>query len=250
MKYLINTLSFILAFTLTMAFGVRAETVTGHVLFDEVVQEHVKNGQVDYSAIKKDKRFTEYINYLENTNPDDFASRNAKLAFWINAYNALTIKGILDGLSPDGFFSRITFFKSTKYDVAGRNINLYDLERDIIIPFNEPRIHFAINCASASCPILISEAYTADNLEKNLEKNAKVFINDNVKNQYDLNQNQIKISKIFDWFSEDFENHSGSVQKYLAKYVNDPTIAELLSKDSFDVSYLNYDWSLNGIAIN
>ena len=150
-----------------------------HELFDIVLKENVSPaGDVNYPGIKDDARFTEYLDYLAKTDPETLSSEAEKLAFWINGYNALTIKGILDGLSPASFFSRITFFKSTDYEIGGRTINLYDLERDIIIPFNEPRIHFAINCASASCPILIPEAYTADKLEQQLETNTIKFIND------------------------------------------------------------------------
>lgn len=221
-----------------------------HDLFDAVLKENVSpEGQVNYPGIKDDSRFLEYIDYLAGANPDAYATKQEKLAFWINAYNALTMKGILDGLSPGSFFSRITFFKTTDYKVAGREINLYDLERDIIIPFNEPRIHFAINCASASCPILIPEAYTAKKLEQQLEANTIAFINDQSKNMFDLNKKTALISKIFDWFPEDFERSANSVQKYLANYVEDAEVSKLLAQDGFRIKYLKYDWSLNGIAV-
>lgn len=221
-----------------------------HALFDAVLKKNVSpEGQVNYPGIKGDSRFLEYIDYLADANPDAYETKQEKLAFWINAYNALTIKGILDGLSPGSFFSRITFFKTTDYKVAGREINLYDLERDIIIPFNEPRIHFAINCASASCPILIPEAYTAEKLEQQIEANTIAFINDQSKNMFDLNKKTASISKIFDWFPEDFERSANSVQKYLAKYVKDAGVAKLLDQDGFRIKYLKYDWSLNGTSI-
>ena len=187
-------------------------------LFDGVLRDHVNQGFVDYPAIAQDLRFAEYLNYLTETDPDSFASREEKLAYWINAYNALAIKGILDGLSPDGFFARIEFFKTTDYALAGEEINLYDLERDIIIPFSEPRIHFAIVCASASCPVLKSEVYRAETLDAQLEDSATRFINDKEKNQFDIKLRIAKLSMIFDWFAEDFEKHSGSVAKYIRQY--------------------------------
>lgn len=217
-----------------------------HRLFDEILQAHVNEGKVNYPAIKEDKRFYDYLAYLATANPDTFKSEKEKLAFWINAYNALAIKGIIDGLTPSRFFSRITYFKSTDYKLAGRDINLYDLERDIIIPFNEPRIHFAIVCASASCPNLISEAYVANKLEQQMENNARKFINNDFKNQFDTEKKVIRISKIFDWFTEDFKKHSGSVQKFLANYVEDAALAKLLAEDAFRIKHLKYDWSLNG----
>ena len=241
MKFILHILLLCLAFS-----GVQLAGASEHDLFDQVLQKHVSQGKVNYSAIKQDNRFQQYLDYLAKTNPEKFSSESEKLAFWINAYNALAIKGILDGLSPDGFFSRITYFKTTDYDLAGRKMNLYDLERDIIIPFNEPRIHFAIVCASASCPKLIAEAYTADKLEQQLEKNTREFINNSFKNSFDVEKKRAGISKIFDWFPEDFSKHSGSVQKYLANYVDDTAVSNLLAEEKFSVSFLEYDWSLNG----
>lgn len=206
-------------------------------------------GAVNYPGIKADPRLAEYLGYLAAADPDSFATRQEKLAFWINAYNALAIKGILDGLSPDGLFARVIFFRTTDYTLAGREINLYDLERDIIIPFNEPRIHFAINCASASCPILGAQPYIADRLDAQLEAATRAFINDPAKNRFDLAANTASISKIFDWFREDFERAAGSVQKYLANYVADPEAAARLARDGFDLRYLDYDWSLNGTPV-
>ena len=206
-------------------------------------------GAVNYPGIKADPRLAEYLGYLAAADPDSFATNQQRLAFWINAYNALAIKGILDGLSPDGLFARVIFFRTTDYTLAGREINLYDLERDIIIPFNEPRIHFAINCASASCPILGAAPYVADRLEPQLEAAARAFINDPAKNRFDLAANTASISKIFDWFQADFERAAGSVQKYLASYVADPEAAARLAQDGFELRYLDYDWSLNGAPV-
>ena len=218
--------------------------------FAGLLRDHVSAaGAVNYPGIKADPRLAEYLDYLAAADPDAFATDQERLAFWINAYNALAIKGILDGLSPDGLFARVIFFRTTDYTLAGRQINLYDLERDIIIPFNEPRIHFAINCASASCPILGAAPYVADQLEPQLEAATRAFINDPAKNRFDLAANTASISKIFDWFQADFERAAGSVQKYLASYVADSEAALHLARDGFEVSYLDYDWSLNGAPV-
>ena len=206
-------------------------------------------GVVNYPGIKADPRLAADLDYLAAADPDSLATDQERLAFWINAYNALAIKGILDGLSPDGLFARLIFFRATDYTLAGREINLYDLERDIIIPFNEPRIHFAINCASASCPILGAAPYVADQLEPQLEAATRAFINDPAKNRFDLAANTASISKIFDWFQADFERAAGSVQKYLANYVADPEAAARLARDGFELRYLDYDWSLNGTPV-
>lgn len=215
-----------------------------HDKFDQVLRQHVVEGKVNYDGIKQDPRFFDYLEILKSTNPDTFASEQEKLAYWINAYNALAIKGILDGRSPSSFFGRISYFKTTDYDVGGRSINLYDLERDIIIPFNEPRIHFAIICASMSCPRLISEAYVASQLDEQLEKNTTLFINNPAKNSFDTEKKIARVSKIFDWFEEDFEKDAGTVQQFLARYVKDKALAQAL--DTYKVKHLDYDWSLNG----
>jgi len=218
---------------------------SNHQLFDQVLRDHVADGEVDYPAIKADSRFHQYLEYLAGADTESLATREEKLAFWINAYNALAIKGILDGLSPHGFFARIAFF-GTDYDLAGGEIDLYDLERKIIIPFGEPRIHFAIVCASTSCPKLANEAYTAASLDHQLERSTREFINNRMNNRFDQANRAGRISKIFDWFPEDFEKHSKTVQQYLGKYVDDPAIAQSLRQNEYQLWFLDYDWTLNG----
>jgi hypothetical protein len=173
-----------------------------HEPFSQLLQETVNNGHVDYTAIKNDPRLENYLNELKQARPENYATQAEQLAFWINAYNALALKGIIDGLSPSSFFGRVSYFKTTDYEVAGRTINLYDLERDIIIPFNEPRIHFAIVCASYSCPKLRSEAYFSNTLENQLQENAVDFLNDPLKNNFDVKKKRANLSKIFDWFQK------------------------------------------------
>ncbi len=218
-----------------------------HSAFAEVLTANVSDGEVNYPGIAGDARFAEYVTFLASFDPSNLATREEQLAYWINAYTALAIQGILNGKSPSSFFGRVGYFKNTKYDVGGDEINLYDLERDIIIPLGEPRIHFAIVCASFSCPKLRSEAYTAENLEEQLEANTRQFINDETRNRFDREKKVAHLSKIFDWFPEDFEQHSGSVLEYVAKYVDDPKLAEELRAGGYKIKHLKYDWSLNGI---
>ncbi len=229
---------------ITLASQSSYAVVFDHELFNAVLKEHVNDGRVNYPGISADPRYQQYLARLEvQTN---LTGRDATLAYWINAYNALAIKGILDGRSPSTFFGRIGYFKNAKYRVGGRTIDLYDLERKVIIPLDELRIHFAINCASGSCPKLDSEAYTADNLEQKLDANARHFINDVTRNRFDRDNKVAHLSKIFDWFEKDFKMHTGSVQRYLALYVDDPVLARQLRDDSYTIKYLTYDWSLNG----
>lgn len=217
-----------------------------HESFDSILRNNVVDGHVNYKGIKGDPKFSSYLNALESV--PSFKSKNNELAYWINAYNAFAIKGILDKRSPSTLFGRIGYFKKAKYRVGGKKINLYDLERKVIIPLSEPRVHFAINCASLSCPKLLSRAYRADKLEKQLEDSAKNFINDSAQNRFDREAKVAYVSKIFDWFKKDFSDHSGSVQKYLAHYVDNPKLAEELRNENYRIQYLKYDRGLNGTA--
>lgn len=215
-----------------------------HKPFNDVLSTSVANGKVDYRAIKDNPSFSSYVESLKTK--ATFTNQNEALAYWINSYNALVIQGILDGGSPSTFFGRKSFFKGDIYQLAGMKINLNDLERKVIIPIGEPRIHFAINCASSSCPKLIPEVYNAEIIDQQLTQAAKAFINDTMRNHFDPEMKIASISKIFDWFEEDFINHSGSVEKYLAQYVNDENVADDLRAGNYKIKYLHYDWSLNG----
>lgn len=218
-----------------------------HQPFTDVLSESVNNGLLDYKAIKNNPK---YFNYLESLKQmRGFDNKNEELAFWINAYNALVIQGILNGGSPSTFFGRMRFFKKDKYQVNGQSISLFDIEHEVILPLGEPRIHFAINCASSSCPKLTKQAYSAVNLDEELTQAAKRFINDTMRNHFDETMNIAHISKIFDWFKSDFTNHSGTVEKYIAQYVDDESVAKDLSAGNYKTKYLKYDWSLNGTKL-
>jgi hypothetical protein len=219
-----------------------------HRLFDEVLRQHVKDGMVDYPAIAADARFATYLAQLTHVDPNTLPTREDRLAFWINVYNAFAIKGILEGLSPQNVFGRYEYFIKRTYQVGGAGINLYDLEHAILVKeFKEPRIHFAIVCASRSCPKLRSEAYVPAQLNVQLEQNAKDFINDTAKNRFDRACREAMLSKIFDWFGEDFIINSGSLIDYVKKYVADKSLQRELAAEPFSVEFLSYDWSLNGV---
>jgi hypothetical protein len=224
-------------------------TAFSHQLFSEVLSAHVKDGWVNYPGIQTDGRLPTYLAQLDRMDPDSFATRHERLTFWINAYNAFAIKGILDHYSPMTLVGRYRYFISRDYRVGGEAINLYDLERKVIIAqFHEPRIHFAIVCASLSCPWLQPWVYQADQLEEQLESVAQVFINDATKNRFDRQAKVAYLSMIFKWYAEDFEAYSGSLLKYVRKYVSDQELARDLESSSYTVKFLDYDWGLNGTA--
>jgi len=222
-----------------------------HADFHRVLAKHVTDGVVDYPALVADQSFAAYLTNLQHLAPQQLPTPNHRLAFWINAYNAFAIQGILNGFSPSTFSGRYTYFIGQDYLVGDQPINLYDLERHILIPgFREPRIHFAIVCASQSCPKLQSWAYTPDQIDQQLTLSAKQFINDPSRNRFDPQQKIAYLSQIFDWFQEDFENHSGSLLTYIAQFVTDQALAEDLRRTPYRIEFLDYDWTLNGLPPN
>jgi hypothetical protein len=213
--------------------------------WDGLLRAHVRDGAVDYDAMRSGPGFAETVAAIAGASLDG-AERIDRLVFLINAYNVLAAKGILDGRSPRTALGKWKFFYRDRYRVAGDEISLNALEHELIRPLGEPRIHFAIVCASASCPPLRSEAYTPARLDEQLDTNSRLFINDPSRNAFDLERGEARVSKIFKWFAEDFGSTDEAVQRYLAAFVDDPEVAAKLQAGSFRIRYLAYDWSLNG----
>ena len=219
-------------------------------IFDSILSRYVsEDGLVDYKGLKKDKVIMKYIEYLSNTNPDELPSDKHRMAFWINAYNAFVIKGVLDeypiksvldvGWLPHSFFKRKEF--KTKHG----EITLQALENEKLREaFREPRIHFAINCASISCPKLLTEAYRAEKLEEQLEAQAVIFNNDKSRNYLDKGNKVLYLSHIFKWYEGDFVKKGEGIADYVARYLN-PDDAEFVRNNEVAIKYLDYDWGLN-----
>lgn len=219
-----------------------------HQLFAQVLATHVKSGVVDYPGIRSDGRFPVYVALLDRVNPNAFTTRHERLAFWINAYNAFAIQGILDQYSPASLVGRYRYFIGRDYRIGGSEINLYDLERAVLIKqFQEPLMHFSIVCASTSCPKLQSWTYEPEQLNVQLDRAAREFINDPARNRFDRTHKVASISMIFKWFEEDFTSAAGSVLSYITRYVSDPELVHDLMHSDYRIEYLEYDWSLNGI---
>ncbi|WP_244954736.1 DUF547 domain-containing protein [Winogradskyella helgolandensis] len=209
-----------------------------HKRWHTILQNHVSDdGNVDYKAIKNDKaEFDIYIDYLSDNQPNETWSKNEKLAYWINAYNALTIDLILRNYPTKSIKDIKDPWDQRLWKFGDTWQNLNDIEHKILRNMDEPRIHFAIVCASVSCPKLQNTAFTAVNLDAQLTKATKEFLADTSKNE--LSKDNIKISKIFKWFKKDFEQN-GSLIDFLNQY-SDVTISESAKK-----SYTDYNWGLN-----
>lgn len=251
-----------LALTLSSAFAA-GTFKPDHSLLDGVLKDHVKNGVVNYKAMKSDDRLKQYIEYIKKVDTAAIAP-NERLAFWINAYNAWTLKVVLDNyplksikdLGADLVIG--TIFKKTIWDkdlvtMNGKTeMSLNDIENDIICEYRDARIHSSIVCAAKSCPPLRSEAFTGEKLAEQMEEQFRIFLNDEKKNQFDFGKKQLRLSNIFNWFEGDFKKdigfgkQKGTVVKFIARYVTKETADKLLAMEKdLDIDHLEYDWSLN-----
>jgi len=215
-------------------------------MLDEILGRNVRNGFVDYDGIAAEPQLSEFIAQLDATRPTDLTSTEAELAFYINAYNILAIQGILEGQSPSSWWGRRKFFKQQEFNLLGMQISLDTLEHDYIHALGERRFHFAIVCASISCPRLSSRAYRPEILNVQLHEAARRFINDPARNRFDVERNIAFLSKIFDWYAEDFAAAGGSLQRYLARFVTDAVAEDMLRQNKFEIRFVDYDWKLNG----
>jgi len=209
-----------------------------HAKWNTLLQKNVsKDGNVNYKGFQKDsKELQGYLNELSSNVPNKTWSKNATLAYWINAYNAYTVKLILNNYPTKSIKDINDPWGKKFFTLGNEKYSLEEIEHEILRKMDEPRIHFAINCASFSCPNLLNEAYTAAKLDQQLATAAKSFINDKTKNT--ITTDKIEISKIFDWFAGDFKK-KGSVIDFLNQY----STIKISSKAK--VNYKEYNWSLN-----
>ncbi|MDH5608122.1 MAG: DUF547 domain-containing protein [Cyclobacteriaceae bacterium] len=220
-----------------------------HAAFSTILASHVDSqGYVDYLGLKNDLPvLTAYLHELSDNPPNDQNwSREDKMAYWINAYNAFTLQLILDHY-PIGSIKDIgqniqVPLLNTPWDLPFVRIGkecytLNDIEHRILRSnFDEPRIHFAINCASLSCPKLRTEAYEATTLENQLNDQAEEFINDPIRN--DITKEKARLSSIFLWFGRDFEKGQTKIE-----FINQYSRISISKKT--EIEYLAYDWRLN-----
>jgi hypothetical protein len=240
-----------------------------HGTWDTLLKRHVvlisegNGSQVDYAGMLSDRAALDtYLASLSAVTESEYQSwsKPQHLAFLINAYNAFTVELILTRY-PDihsikelGSLFRSPW-KQRFFTLLGQERHLDELEHTLIRApgvFNEPRIHFALNCASVGCPMLRNEAYTAERLDAQLQDSLRRFLSDRSRNRFDPTSGRLQVSKIFDWYGEDFEQgHQGitSLQALFGKY------AELLTDSSasrrriaggdYRLEFLDYDWRLN-----
>ena len=222
-----------------------------HSKFDQILKTYVDSqGRVDYNGIAGDAAFGEYMTSLETAKADSL-SRDGQLAFWINAYNAVTIdkvikwkpkKSVRETFVP-GVWTGTKFFTTRQHTEAGQRLSQDDIEHEILCKrFKDPRIHFAIICASSGCPPLPQVAYPAENVQSRLEEETRKYLNSDRGLQIDYVENTMMLSKLFDWFAGDFESKSGSVTNIIKPYLDKKAMAFLDRMPK--MSYIPYNWAL------
>ena len=243
-----------------------------HKTWDALVRKHVilidggKASQMRYAELAKERAALKgYLESLAAIREQEFNawSKQQRMAFLINAYNAFTaekiltrypnIKSIWD-FSGKGLFKAIgNPFKDEFFSLFGKKFTLDGIEHETLRKpgaYDEPRVHYAVNCASISCPMLREEAYTAEKLERQLEEQAQRFLSDRSRNR--LAGGRLEVSRIFDWFKEDWSSgYQGikSREQYFAKYAkllsDNAEQQKLIAEGKAPISHLNYDWTLN-----
>lgn len=232
----------LLAFSLIMGLSLFAGK-PDHSSFDALLQKHVNSsGKVDYQGFKSDsKELDAYLKDLNENSPSSDWSKYEKLAYYINAYNAYTIKLVLSKYPiksvTDVKFGGKGFWDFKTVKLGGKMYTLNELENNVIRKFGDARIHFAVNCASYSCPKLLNKAFTPDNISKEMSSAAKKYINDSKHNV--ITADKVEISQIFDWYKDDFVSEGQTIIDYLNKYSNVEINADA------EVTYKDYNWSLN-----
>ncbi len=256
-----------------------------HGLWSAVLADHVDGaGLVDYAAVRSDKRFEEYLYRLANTDPGALASSDARLAFWINAYNAFAVQGVLATLPVErakwpGYsvlaveVPGITaagkgFFEGLKFTVGGRRYSLDEIEKAVLLGRAErrarnqdhyrtvsptgvdPRIHFALVCAAKGCVKLRQGAYEGARIDTQLGEAVRGFARDSQRATFKKRGRTMRVSQLLDWYRADLTNarydpHAKSVAAFLSAYVDDPELARSLERDTWKTSYIEYDWKLN-----
>jgi hypothetical protein len=216
-------------------------------LWTSVLMRHVDDaGRIDFIALTREHadldRVVAFIAAVDPVSrPQRFADRSGRLAFYINAYNALAMYGIVDAGVPEslGGLTKFRFFYLRKFVVGGKSISLYDFENKVIRALGEERVHFALNCMVVSCPRLPRTAFSADALDRQLDAAARSFVGEERNVKADPAKRELWLSAIFDFYLEDFLKHASGLIAYVNRYQAEPIPSD------FRVRFFDYDWTVN-----
>lgn len=209
-----------------------------HSAWTALLQQHVaRNGNVDYKGFNKDRAALDsYLKMLSENKPTKDWSVQEQMAYYINTYNAYTVDLILDNYPVKSIKDIDGPWTKAIIPIGDTKMSLAGVENSLLKKMNDPRFHFAINCASISCPKLMQEAFTAGKINEQLDQAAKEFINSN---NNEISANSAKVSSIFDWYKKDFTAKGNTVIEYLNRYSTTK-----INKDA-TLTYKDYDWGLN-----
>jgi hypothetical protein len=238
-----------------------AGTTFDHSAWDRVLKAYVSQiGEVDYAALKGHRQDLDaYVAALGASSPvnqpDLFPSRSDELAYWINAYNAFVMEGVVNKYptrSVRDLGALYGFFRRKDYVAGGEKISLQTIETDILRKkYADPRIHFAIVCASISCPKLSREAFTAANLEAQLDHLVREYFTEERNLSIDTKTETVTLSAILGWYKQDFAAQvnqppgPAALLAYVQRYVAGPRKSALESLTQPKVKFREYDWSIN-----
>ncbi|HLX79662.1 MAG TPA: DUF547 domain-containing protein [Burkholderiales bacterium] len=230
-----------------------------HQAWDNLLKKHVvliaggRASQVRYTGMAQDRPVLKaYLASLTGVKEGEFASWNKpqRMAFLINAYNAFTVELILENYPVKSIKDIGGVFddrwKRKFFSLFGRPASLDQIEHEMLRKpgaYDEPRAHFALNCASVGCPMLREAAYVAERLEGQLEEQTERFLSDRSRNRYA--RGRLEVSKIFDWYKEDFAPRERFFARYAKLLADDPAAQKLVAEGKARFSFLDYDWTLN-----
>jgi hypothetical protein len=212
-------------------------------------------GNLSYMAMLGDNTSVKHAESLASFDTESLKSREERLAFWINSYNALSIYGVIKKLKSDpkfiekgigNWFGRVRFFALQKFNVGRKRYTLRAIENMIRKEFQDPRIHFALNCSTLGCPVLKDGLYSADNIENELEQAARLYIRSPRGSRIDKDNGILHLSLIFKWYRNDFKGTGKSLVQYVAQYLTDEDAKYLLTHErAIKIKSIDYDWTLN-----
>ena len=237
-KYIVTFCSFLLIICNTNAQIQNLQDYFNHV--DKFLYTNVKAGKVNYKGINNDKKDLDAIVKYVATK-QKFSSPSEEKAFYLNAYNVLVIKGIINNYPTKGPMEIVGFFDKKQYVINGLNLTLNNIENDIVRKkFNDARIHFALVCGAKSCPPIQSYAFKPEILEAQLEHVTKQSIQNNAFTKLDFKNKKASVSMLFNWYKDDFIKAKGSVLSFINSYLKTPLPANTT------IENYTYDWALNG----
>ena len=222
-----------------------------------LLRTYVRNGRVDYNGLRRDSSLARYVHRLQSINPDSLPDEHARLAFWLNVYNANTlllvcehyplnsIKDIRD--SANGKQTNRTPWEKPIVVTRGNRLSLNDVEEYFVrMRFQDPRVHFALVCAARGCPPLRAEPYRGDMINAQLDEQTRNYLQDTSENSFDIRTHAASLSKIFEWYPNDFGGTNEGILRFIAQFVPD-AVARAIRENPFawSVAFKEYDWRLN-----